>query len=76
MRLLLAPGNTQGSYLIRESETAPGIKQCNFSPHNNNNKKQTQNHKGTSDSAITLQYWLRFFFGLFLSGLTMKSENI
>lgn len=24
MRLLLAPGNTQGSFLIRESETAPG----------------------------------------------------
>ncbi|AWP16749.1 Non-specific protein-tyrosine kinase isoform 2 [Scophthalmus maximus] len=24
MRLLLAPGNTQGSYLIRESETTPG----------------------------------------------------
>lgn len=24
MRLLLAPGNTQGSFLIRESETTPG----------------------------------------------------
>lgn len=27
MRQLLAPGNTQGSFLIRESETNPGVKQ-------------------------------------------------
>lgn len=32
MRQLLAPGNTQGSFLIRESETTPGMKQC-ISPH-------------------------------------------
>lgn len=32
MRLLLAPGNTQGSFLIRESETAPGEAVIKASP--------------------------------------------
>lgn len=32
MRQLLAPGNTQGSFLIRESETTPGMKQS-ITPH-------------------------------------------
>ncbi len=63
MRLLLAPGNTQGSFLIRESETAPGIKLRNFYKQQ---QKQTQNHQGTSDSVITLHYLLRIFLFFFV----------
>lgn len=59
MRQLLAPGNTQGSFLIRESETTPGKKRqvqlCQ------NNKKEMHD-MSTHSAAIILQWQLIYIY--------------
>lgn len=45
MRLLLAPGNTQGSFMIRESETSPGSYSLSIRDFDQNNGDEVKHYR-------------------------------
>uniref|UniRef100_A0A8C6TXU3 Tyrosine-protein kinase n=1 Tax=Neogobius melanostomus TaxID=47308 RepID=A0A8C6TXU3_9GOBI len=45
MRLLLAPGNTQGSFMIRESETTPGSYSLSIRDFDQNNGDEVKHYR-------------------------------